>query len=135
LAEANEQLRGEMAERENAERGRELLRRQLVNAQEEERRRIARELHDQMGQNLTALQLGLKSLSGNHSTSANLSSLVQPLQELATQTARDLRRVALELRPTALDDLGLVKAIDAFIQSWSDRHQIEVDFATNGYRP
>lgn len=134
LEEANEQLRSEMAKREKAEGAREALRRQLLNAQEEERRRIARELHDQMGQNLTALHLGLKSLRDGDSNSASLPSRVQPLQELAMQTARDLHRVALELRPAALDDLGLVKAIEAFIRSWSDRYEIEVDFATDGYR-
>jgi len=134
LVESNEQLRREMAEREQAEAAREVLRRQLLNAQEEERRRIARELHDQLGQNLTALQIGLKSLRDSDPASANFSSRVEPLQELAVQTARDLHRVALELRPAALDDLGLVKAIATLIRSWSDRCRIEVDFAVDGYK-
>ena len=111
LAKSNEQLRREMAERE-------ALRRKLLHAQEEERRRIARELHDQMGQNLTALNVGLKSLLDRQSRSG-LGSRVQRLQELATQTARDLHRVAVELRPAALDELGLVKAIRALIETWS----------------
>src|SRR5262249_4858129 len=62
LAQSNKQLRREIAEREQAERARKALRRKLLHAQEEERKRIARELHDQMGQNLTALNVGLKSL-------------------------------------------------------------------------
>ncbi|PYL11497.1 MAG: hypothetical protein DMF48_06605 [Verrucomicrobia bacterium] len=125
LAEANEQLRREMAERE-------ALRRKLLHAQEEERRRIARELHDQMGQNLTALNVGLKSLLGRQSGSG-LGSRVQQLQELATQTARDLHRVAVELRPAALDDLGLVKAIRALTETWSTRYGIDVDFEAGQY--
>jgi PAS domain S-box-containing protein len=125
LAESNEHLRREMAERE-------ALRRKLLHAQEEERRRIARELHDQMGQNLTALNVGLKSLLDRQLRSG-LGSRVQYLQELATQTARDLHRVAVELRPPALDDLGLVKAIRALIESWSTRYRIDVDFETGQY--
>ncbi len=105
LAETNEQLRREMAERE-------ALRRKLLHAQEEERRRIARELHDQMGQNLTALNVGLKSLLGRQ---------------------RDLHRVAVELRPAALDDLGLVKAIRALTETWSTRYGIDVDFEAGQY--
>src|SRR6478609_6491635 len=127
LAESNEQLRREMAERE-------ALRRKLLHAQEEERRRIARELHDQMGQNLTALNVGLKSLLDRQSRSG-LDSRVQGLQELATQTARDLNRVAVELRPAALDDLGLVKAIRALTESWSTRYGIDVDFEAGEYQP
>ena len=126
LAKSNERLRHEMDERE-------ALRRKLLHAQEEERRRIARELHDQMGQNLTALNVGLKSLLAGQSRS-NLGSRVQHLQELATQTARDLHRVAVELRPAALDDLGLVKAIRALIETWSTRYRIEVDFEAGQYK-
>jgi signal transduction histidine kinase len=127
LAKSNERLRREMAERE-------ALRRKLLHAQEEERRRIARELHDQMGQNLTALNVGLKSLLDRRSRSG-LDSRVQGLQELATQTARDLNRVAVELRPAALDDLGLVKAIRAFTETWSTRYGIDVDFEAGQYQP
>ena len=71
LVQTNEQLRSEMSERERAEAAREALRRELLNAQEEERRRIARELHDQMGQNLTALNLGLKSLHDSDPSATN----------------------------------------------------------------
>lgn len=127
LAASNEKLRREMAERE-------ALRRKLLHAQEEERRRIARELHDQMGQNLTALHVGLKSLLDRQSRSG-LGSRVQRLQELATQTARDLNRVAVELRPAALDDLGLVKAIRALTETWSTRYGIDVDFEAGQYQP
>jgi signal transduction histidine kinase len=127
LAKSNEQLRHEMAERE-------ALRRKLLYAQEEERRRIARELHDQMGQNLTALNVGLKSLLDRQSRSG-LDSQVHHLQELAMQTARDLHRVAVELRPAALDDLGLVKAIRALTETWSTRYGIEVDFEAGQYQP
>ena len=134
LVQTNEQLRSEMSERERAEAAREALRRELLNAQEEERRRIARELHDQMGQNLTALNLGLKSLHDSDPSATNLS-LVRPLQELAAQTARDLHRVALELRPATLDDLGLVKAVRTLVEAWADRCRIEADLATEAYDP
>ena len=134
LVQANERLRSEMRERERAEAAREALRGELLNAQEEERRRIARELHDQMGQNLTALNLGLKSLHDSDPSATNLS-LVRPLQELAAQTARDLHRVALELRPAALDDLGLVKAVRTLVEAWADRCRIEADLATEAYDP
>ena len=127
LHESNEQLRREMAERE-------ALRRKLLHAQEEERRRIARELHDQMGQNLTALNVGLKSLLNRQSRS-DIDTQVQQLQQLATQTARDLHRVAVELRPAALDDLGLVKAIRALADTWSTACGIDVDFEGGQYQP
>jgi len=134
LAQSNKKLLREMVERQQAETARENLRRQLLGAQEEERRRIARELHDQMGQNLTALNLGLKSLLDGEPHSKRLRSIVQPLQELASQTARDMHRVALELRPAALDDLGLVKAIRNLTETWSDRCRVDVDFEAGKYQ-
>ncbi|HEY2800238.1 MAG TPA: ATP-binding protein [Chthoniobacterales bacterium] len=135
LAESNQQLRCEMEERQEAEAAREALRRQLVNAQEEERRRIARELHDQMGQNLTALSLGIKTLRNSDPCCAALPALAQPLQDLADQTARDLHRVALELRSSVLDDLGLVKALRNLLETWSASSQIEADFEAGQYNP
>lgn len=133
LVETNEQLRSEMSERERAEAARKALRRQLTHAQEEERRRIARELHDQMGQDLTALNLGLKSL--HEAAPAKLRKLIRPLQKLATQTARDLHRVALELRPSALDDLGLLKAVRNLAETWSAHCGIAVDVEFGRYSP
>jgi signal transduction histidine kinase len=124
-----------MKEREKAERSREELRRRLTNSQEEERRRIARELHDQMGQNLTALSFGLRSLNQGESSRDDFSLRVQQLQELAAQTARDLHRVALELRPSALDDLGLVKALDSLLEMWARHCHIESDFESSNYDP
>src|SRR5215467_12914808 len=135
LVESNEQLRREISERERAEASREALRRQLLNAQEEERRRIARELHDQMGQNLTALNFGLRSLAEGAPSSDSIRELVRPLQELAAQTARDLHRIALELRPSALDDLGLLKAVRNLVEMWGRHSQIETDFEPGNYDP
>jgi signal transduction histidine kinase len=131
LVESNEKLRSEISERERAEAAREALRRQLIRAQEEERRRIARELHDQMGQGLTVLNLGLKSL--HEAAPPKLQELVRPLQKLGTQTAHDLHRVALELRPAALDDLGLVKAVRNLVEMWSAHSGIAVDVETTRY--
>ena len=133
LAESNEQLRREIVQRQQVEAAREALHRKLLRAQEEERRRIARELHDQLGQNLTALNLGLKSLLDAEPHSDKLRKLVQPLQELASQTARDLHRVAVELRPAALDHLGLVKAIRNLAETWSIHCGIKVDFEPGQY--
>jgi signal transduction histidine kinase len=124
LVDSNEQLRREMRERE-------ALQRQLIRAQEEERRRIARELHDQMGQELTALNLGLKSL--HEAAPKKFKDALRSLQELATQTARDLRRVALELRSSTLDDLGLVKAVRNLAETWSAHCGIEVDVESRQY--
>jgi signal transduction histidine kinase len=134
LAQVIERLEHEMQERQHAEAVRDALRRQLLGAQEEERRRIARELHDQMGQSLTALNLGLRSLRDAAPKNQKLRALVHPLQELAAQTARDVHRVALELRPAALDDLGLVKAIRNLAETWASHFQIEVDFEAERYK-
>jgi signal transduction histidine kinase len=127
LVETNEKLRREMNKRERAEAAREALRRQVIHVQEEERRRIARELHDQMGQNLTALNLGLKSL---HDAAPEK---FLALQDLAAQTARDLHRVALDLRPASLDDLGLIKSVRNLAETWSARCGIEVEVESSRY--
>lgn len=108
----------------------ELLQR-LVTVQEQERARIARELHDQMGQDVTGLLLGLKGLEGTLSTQAAAEQL-QWLQSLAGQIGRNLHRKAWELRPTSLDDMGLLRALEAYTGDWSERYGIQVDLHAGG---
>ncbi|GEL41527.1 hypothetical protein MEX01_21180 [Methylorubrum extorquens] len=107
----------------------ELLRR-LGEAQENEQRRIARELHDQVGQTVTGLSLGLKSLerlveAGNAPSEAHRQ--VRWLQTLAGEIGRDIHRAAVDLRPTALDDLGLREALATLLREWGLRHSIRSD--------
>lgn len=113
-----------------AEAERQILLRRLSEAEENERRRIARELHDQIGQRVTGLLLGLKNLQQavetNESRQLGVDRITW-LQELANEVGRDIHRVAADLRPTALDDLGLYDALRAFGAEWSTRFHINLD--------
>ncbi|HEY3230340.1 MAG TPA: sensor histidine kinase, partial [Roseiflexaceae bacterium] len=132
LTEVNAALQAEISERKRAEQARQLLLRQLVTAQEEERRRIARELHDQMGQDLTVLMLGLKALRDAAPGDSPVHERVEPLQTLAMRIGREVRTLALQLRPPALDDLGLIATLANYVEQWSARVLIAVDFHTTG---
>ena len=109
---------------------RELLRR-LVSAQEDEQRRISRELHDQMGQSLAALLLGLKSLKDSLKGEAAKES-IQRLQGITNRIADEMHTLIRELRPTALDDLGLHTALANYLEEWSQRSNLAIDFHCNG---
>ena len=129
LSKVNENLQTEISKHKESEAARLELLRRLVTAQEEERRRISRELHDQTGQQLTALLLGLKTLNnstGNGSTSLH-KSLLQ-LQKLTERLVEEAHHLAWELRPAALDDLGLETAISNYVEKWSERNSISLDF-------
>jgi PAS domain S-box-containing protein len=132
LATANASLRAEIGTREAAEADRLELLQRLGNAQEDERRRIARDLHDQMGQLLAALSLGLKALEDASLDSASARMIMVRLRELADMIGHDVHDLALELRPTALDDLGLQTALANYAEVWSKRSGIEIDFQTTG---
>jgi signal transduction histidine kinase len=95
--------------------------RRIVAAQELERQRLARELHDETGQALTSILLGLKQLEGAESES------VSRLRELVVATLQDVRRLAVELRPKVLDDFGLVPALERLTSSFAEQTGIEVD--------
>ena len=119
----------EEVRRKEALRG-ELLRK-VITAQEEERRRIARELHDETGQVLTSLLVGLKVVE----EAQNLSEarhLAGNLKNVVSQTLEAVRNLALELRPSMLDDLGLVPALARYVQSCPERFGFEADFAAIG---
>lgn len=113
----------DISERKAQEAERERLAARLVEAQEAERRRIARELHDQIGQHLVGFSLGLRQLREE----TGRGDAVERLQAIADGIAKDVHRLALELRPTALDDLGLQDALMHFAQSVGQRAQLDVD--------
>jgi signal transduction histidine kinase len=118
-----------------AETERSHLLRRLASAQEEEQRRISRELHDQIGQTVTGLSLGLKALEQGLAKGASeegATAQVRWLEQLAAQIGRDIHRTASDLRPTAIDDLGIFKAIEAYVAEWQERYGIRVDIQTLG---
>jgi signal transduction histidine kinase len=132
LAEANAALQTEIAQRERAEQARQQLLQQLVSAQEEERRRIAHELHDSLGQYLTALDLGLKALQGLDGCPDPVVERIDQLRALALRIDEEVERLTFELRPPALDDLGLADALSHHLQQWSATSGIPVDLHTSG---
>lgn len=134
LARANESLRQEIADRMNSEEIRIGLLRKIVSTQEDERRRIARDLHDQLGQKLTALRLKMASVEEMVGDDTELARRVQRLQEIGAELDAEASFLAWELRPTALDDLGMVAAIGHYVSEWSRHFEIEADFQSTGLK-
>jgi signal transduction histidine kinase len=118
--------------RADAERARTELLARLVFAQEDERRRIAREMHDQFGEQLTALGRGIGALKDACGDSLELQTKVEALEAIAHQLDRDVDQLVWELRPTALDDLGLRAALANYLQDWSARVGISAELHTSG---
>ena len=102
-----------------------------IEASEAQRRRISRELHDEMGQELTALVLGLKAV-GDAVEEAAVRGPLRRLQTAAARMSRDMHRIALELRPGALDDQGLETALSNYVEEWSKRYDVGADFQSVG---
>jgi signal transduction histidine kinase len=101
----------------------------VVAAQELERRRLSRELHDETGQALTSILLGLKPLEealANHPSRAALAEL----RELVVTALQDVRRLAVELRPKVLDDFGLVPALERLSETFAEQTGIRVEFSS-----
>jgi signal transduction histidine kinase len=97
-----------------------------VEGQELERRRLARELHDETGQALTSILLGLRSLE--EAGDEGFGEAVGNLRELVVQTLQDVRRLAVELRPTALDDFGLAAALERLANTVAEQSGTAVEF-------
>jgi signal transduction histidine kinase len=106
--------------------------RRVVEAQELERKRLARELHDETGQALTSILLGLKSLELAGGDDARDS--VESLRALVVETLQNVRRLAVELRPSALDDFGLVAALERLSATHREQTELEIDFEARGLR-
>jgi signal transduction histidine kinase len=99
----------------------------VVSAQELERRRLARELHDETGQALTSILLSLSALEEVHDE-RELHAAVGEVRELVRSTLQDVRQLAVELRPKVLDDFGLVAALERLTQSFGEQTGISVHF-------
>jgi signal transduction histidine kinase len=98
--------------------------RRVIEGQELERRRLARELHDETGQALTSVLLGLKAVE----RSDDVPTALAELRELVVATLQDVRRLAVELRPKALDDFGLSVALERLVQTFKEATGISVEF-------
>jgi two-component system sensor histidine kinase UhpB len=105
---------------------------QVIRAQEDERRRIARELHDDTAQVLFAQLIRLSALKGSDDIA--LHDLAESLEQMTSEALESVRRLALELRPPALDDLGLLAALAELAQRYSDQLHIPVDYLARGTR-
>jgi signal transduction histidine kinase len=96
----------------------------VVAGQEVERRRLARELHDETGQALTSILLGLRAVDERANDEETRKAL-SDLRELVVATLQDVRRLAVQLRPKALDDFGLVAALERLVQTFAETSGIE----------
>lgn len=102
----------------------------VISAQEDERRRIARELHDSTSQTLTSLVIGLRQLSEGD---GEIRQRAEELRVVAAQTLDDVHGLAMQLRPSVLDDLGLPAAIQRHVADCRRRHQLDIDLAITGF--
>jgi signal transduction histidine kinase len=109
----------------------------LLEAEDRERRRISRDLHDRVSANLSAMQLTLSGLAGrlDPSAEAALGPLLSDLRELVLSTSAEIRNVIADLRPPALDDFGLAPALRSYARAAAARMQVKLDFEADADLP
>jgi two-component system, chemotaxis family, CheB/CheR fusion protein len=129
LTTSNRALRVEIADRARSEEARQLLLKDLVRAQEDERQRLARDLHDHLGQRLTTLRLRIESLKDPRTRTP---ATPDELEEIVKLLDADVDFLAWELRPIALDELGLDTALANFARQWSEHFDAKAEFHTRG---
>lgn len=101
--------------------------RRTVLEQEAERQRIARELHDSLGQYLTVMRLDLDGIGREADASDAIRQRVAKLKSLTTDVGQEVNQLAWDIRPTALDDLGLQVAFEQFLEEWAERSTLTFD--------
>jgi PAS domain S-box-containing protein len=134
LSETNDVLQAEVRERRRIEAERVELLRRVIFAQEDERCRIAREMHDQFGQGLSVLILKLAALKEEAGEQVKLREHLETLEAIANQLDADVDFLVWELRPTVLDDLGLSAALKAHVQNWSKHFDIPAELHVSGIK-
>ncbi len=128
LRDITERVKAEDAQRQSREELRELSA-NLQKVREDEKTRIARELHDDLGQQLTALKMDLTSVEQalEETAEPELLRQLQGMRRLIDVTVASVRRIAADLRPVMLDDLGLIPAIEWLANDFTNRYGIDVD--------
>ncbi len=106
------------------------LSRRLVHRQESERRHIARELHDEAGQALTTLRVGLHLLEQEAHDPEAVVSRVTKLKRMAESVLENLHRLAMDLRPASLEHLGLVAALEQFVETFGEQRRLALQLET-----
>lgn len=103
----------------------------IITTQEEERKRIARELHDEVGQSITSLMIGFRVLETQDPEKMRQG--IAELKRLSAETLDEVRHLALELRPSSIDDLGLIAALKQYIREYSEKFGVNAEFQASGF--
>lgn len=126
LIAGNQEKERLLLELEEKEKMRNILIEKLITAQEDERKRISRELHDETSQALASLMVTMRVLAEDSKDDAQKSALLMS-RDVTADILREIRNLAVELRPPVLDDLGLVPALEKYISEFSARFGIQVE--------
>lgn len=109
-----------------------MLSQHYLEAQEEERRHLARELHDELGQGLNAIKVDAVNIREQSAAFPDIRRSAQAIIDVSTQVYQAVRNMTRQLRPVALDELGLSSAIQYFVEEWQRRHKnVRCSFRSN----
>ena len=126
LGEANKVLRLQIAQQQRNDHLRHVLMQRVINTQEDERKRISRDLHDHLGQELTGLRLRIQLLKDKYAGEQDISDEIEALQTIAAGLDKTVDFLTWELRPASIDELGLEIALQNFVKEWSEHFNIPV---------
>lgn len=133
LSEANVQLKAQAEERGKAQQRILALTQELIRIQEDERQRIARDLHDNVAQDLSSIMLKMETLFDDHSSvDGELRERGESVADILRKAIASVRDIAYGLRPPALDQLGLVKSVQNLCLETGNKHGFTVDFVATG---
>ncbi|MFL6374393.1 MAG: PAS domain-containing sensor histidine kinase [Pyrinomonadaceae bacterium] len=128
LGELNKVLRMEMARRKRDDYLRLRLLQRVVETQEDERKRISRDIHDHLGQELTALRLRVEAMNSTLGDNRELHEHMAKLRELTEQIDSTVDFLAWELRPNAVTEVGLQESLHSFVDQWSRQFKVKAEF-------